>query len=61
MVELARTGRKPSELAIKFGCHETNISAWLRQAHADETVSGRTGSSITTTELQELLQLRSRF
>ena len=30
MVELARVGRKPGELAKEFGCHETSISAWVR-------------------------------
>ena len=29
MVELVRLGRKPSDLAKEFGCHETSISAWL--------------------------------
>jgi len=29
MVDLVRLGRKPSELAKEFGCHETSINAWL--------------------------------
>ena len=36
MVELVKAGRKVSELAREFGCHETSISSWVRQAHADQ-------------------------
>ena len=32
LVELVGIGRKPSVLAKEFGCHETSISAWVRQA-----------------------------
>ena len=41
MVELVRAGRKPSELAKEFGCHDTSIGAWVRQANADELGGGR--------------------
>ena len=33
MVELVKAGRKPSELAKEFGCHDTSITAWVRQAN----------------------------
>lgn len=36
LVELVKAGRKPSELAQEFGCHDTSISVWVRQAKADE-------------------------
>lgn len=32
MVELVRSGRKPSELSKEFGCHTTSILSWVRQA-----------------------------
>jgi len=32
MVELVKAGRKPTELAKEFGCHETSITKWVRQA-----------------------------
>ena len=32
MVELVRAGLKPSALSKEFGCHETSITAWVRQA-----------------------------
>jgi len=35
MVELVGIGRKPIELAKEFGCHESSISAWVRQWVAD--------------------------
>jgi hypothetical protein len=41
MMALVRLGHKPSNLAKEFGCHETNISVWLRLAHADEQDGGR--------------------
>jgi transposase-like protein len=34
MVELVAAGRKPSELAKEFGCHETSILSWVRRAAA---------------------------
>ena len=36
MVELVRSGRKAAELAKEFGCHDTSIRAWVRQANADD-------------------------
>ena len=32
IIELVHAGRKLSELAREFGCHESSISAWVRQA-----------------------------
>ena len=32
MVELARAGKKPGELAKEFGCHATSILSWVRLA-----------------------------
>lgn len=61
MVELSRVGRKPSELAQEFGCHETSISAWIRQAKADEMGSARPDAPLTTAERQELAQLRRQL
>jgi transposase len=34
MVELVASGRRPSELAKEFGCHETSILSWVRRAAA---------------------------
>jgi len=61
MVELVRLGRKPGELAREFGCHETSISAWVRQAQADEGGGGRSDAPLTTAERQEFAQLRRQL
>jgi transposase len=61
MVELVRVGRKPVELAKKFGCHETSISAWVRQTQADERRGGRPDSPLTRPECQEFAQLRHQL
>ena len=58
MVELVAAGRKVSELAKEFGCHETSISAWVRQAQANVLGVGRSDASLTTAVCQELSQLR---
>ena len=61
MVELVRLGRKPSDQAKEFGCHETGISAWLRQALADELGGGKSDAPLTTAERQEFAQLRKQL
>jgi transposase len=61
MVELVKAGRKPSALAKEFGCHDTSISAWVRQANADELGGGRPDAPLTTAERQELAQLRRQL
>ena len=58
MVELVAAGRKVGELAKEFGCYETSISAWVRQAQADALGGGRSAAPLTTAERQELSQLR---
>ena len=61
LVELVKLGRKPSDLAKEFGCHETSISAWVRQAKADELGGARPDAPLTTAERQELAQLRRQL
>jgi transposase len=34
MVELVAAGKRPSESAKEFGCHETSILRWVRLARA---------------------------
>jgi transposase len=61
LVELVRVGRKPSELAQEFGCHDISISAWVRQAKANEIGCGRLDAPLTNAERQELVQLRRQL
>ena len=58
MMVLVGIGRKPIELAKEFGCHESSISAWVRQAQADALGGGKPVAPMTTAERQELAQLR---
>ena len=57
MVELVKAGRKPRELALEFGCHESSITEWVRR------YAGGTPSTVTptTNEREELIQLRRRI
>jgi transposase len=55
MVELVRSGRKPSELSRKFGCTSWSIHRWVAQAERD---AGHGDGGLTTTEREELGRLR---
>lgn len=56
LVELVRSGRKPSELSKEFGVHEGTIRAWVRQARVDAGAGG--AGELTTDERAELSRLR---
>ena len=55
MVELARSGRTPEELAREFGPTAQSIRNWVRQADLDE---GKRTDGLTSEERAELTQLR---
>jgi transposase len=62
MVELVRSGRKPSELSKEFGCHITSILSWVRKAGG----SGATRlpvdvAALNAQERQELIELRRKL
>ena len=59
MVELVHAGRKPSELAKEFGCHETSISGWVRQAGGMPTPVQAVPLSVD--ERRELNELRRKL
>ena len=61
MVELVQTGRKLSELAKEFGCHETTISGWVHQAKADQTGDLSPNTPLSSVEHQELIMLRRQL
>jgi transposase len=64
MIDLVATGRRPSELAREFGCHETSILSWMRAAKGvDSTPSAATNSSapLNAAERQELVELRRKL
>src|SRR5205814_9846494 len=55
MVELVRAGRKPQELSKEFGPTAWSICLWVKQADRDV---GRDDGGLTTSEREELRQLR---
>lgn len=57
IVELARNGRSPKELAEEFEPTETTIRNWLKQADRDD---GIRSDGPTTEEKEEIRQLRKK-
>lgn len=55
IMELARAGRNPEELAKEFEPTGQTIRNWLRQ---DDLDSGRRQDGLTTAEREELVKLR---
>ena len=58
VVELYRSGRSSSELASEFGCHESSITAWAKARNTEQTESN---SPLSTSERQELVELRRKL
>lgn len=60
MVELVEAGRRPSELAREFGCHEASILAWVRRSSAKASAPAANGTAapLTANERAELVALR---
>ena len=59
MVELVQAGKKPSALAKEFGCHETSITAWVRQAGGMPTPTPAV--ALSSDERRELVELRRKL
>jgi transposase len=58
MVELVKAGRRPSELAKEFGCHETSITDWVARAGAAVPSLSNLPPALHESERAELLALR---
>ena len=64
MIELVAAGRRPSELAKEFGCHETSILSWMRAAKATDAtapVAAHQSAPLNAAERQELIELRRKL
>ena len=64
MVELVAAGRRPSELAKEFGCHETSILSWIRAAKSaggSAAVAAHQPTPLNAAERQELVELRRKL
>lgn len=55
MIDLVRSGRKPSELAREFEPSAQTIQSWVNQADLDE---GKRTDGLTSSEKEELQRLR---
>jgi transposase len=58
MVELVAAGRRPSELAKEFGCHESSILSWVRLARAATPSLANLPPTLHESERAELMALR---
>ena len=58
MVELVAAGRRPSELAKEFGCHETSILSWVQRAAASVESSVSVVPGLHANEQAKLIALR---
>ncbi len=58
IVELIATGRRSSELAKEFGCHETSILSWVRLARAATPSLANLPPTLHENERAELIALR---
>ncbi len=64
MIDLVATGRRPSELAREFDCHETSILSWMRAAKGTDGVPLATTNAsalLNAAERQELIELRRKL
>ena len=64
MIDLVATGRRPSELAREFGCHETSIFSWIRAAKGSDAAPAATrqnSTALNAAERQELIELRRKL
>ena len=57
IVELARAGRRPEDLATEFELSNQTIRNWIRQADLD---AGKRSDGLTSEERSELFMLRKR-
>ena len=58
IVELARHGRTPSELAEEFEPTEQTIRNWIKKADRDD---GKSAEGLSTDERAELRELRKKL
>jgi len=57
IVELARAGRRPEDLAVEFELSNQTIRNWIKQADLD---AGKRTDGLTSEERAELFMLRKK-
>lgn len=55
VVDLARTGRSPEDLAVEFGLARQTVRNWIKQSDLDQ---GRRSDGLTSEERDEVSRLR---
>lgn len=58
MVKPVKAGRRSSELAQEFDCHETSIAGWMTRAAADVASLSSLPATLHESERAELAALR---
>jgi transposase len=58
IVELARAGRTPAELAREFGCSAQTVTNWIAQAAIDAGKPRPGKDGLSSVEREELTRLR---
>jgi len=58
IIELARNGRTPKDLAEEFESTQTTIQNWIRQVDRDD---GKSAEGLFTDEREELRELRKKL
>ncbi len=61
MIELARAGRTPAELAREFGVTAQTITNWVGADGRDARRSKQSGDALTSAEREELHRLRRQL
>ena len=64
MIDLVATGRRPSEFAREFGCHETSILSWMRAVKGSDAAPAaalQNSAALNAAERQELIELRRKL
>ena len=55
VIDLARAGQRPDELAVKFDLSEQTVRNWIKQSELD---GGRRSDGLSSAERDELVKLR---
>jgi transposase len=58
IIELARIGRRPAELAAEFGCSAQTVTNWVAHAAIDEGKPQPGKDGLSSVERAELTRLR---
>lgn len=61
IIELARAGKTPAELAREFGCTAQTIANWIGAASRERPRAKPAGDALSNAEREELARLRRQL